>query len=215
MIDLYSHGSPNGHKISIALEELGLPYTIHQIDVFAGAGQDPQFLKVNPNGKVPAIRDTDTGQVITESNAILLYLADREGLLIPESGPERWRAIELLFFQAATVGPMFGQRAHFDIMAPETVPYAIQRYDTEAERILGLVDGMLNGRDHFLGSGFSVVDIAFFGWFFTARHMGYGWDSHPNIVTWFDRVAARPAVQRGVTLPSGLPDLPPRKSLAA
>lgn len=214
MIELYSHGSPNGHKISIALEELRLPYTVHQINVFAGEGQDPKFLAINPNGKVPVIRDTETGQVITESNAILLYLADKAGKLVPTKGSERWRAIELLFFQASAIGSMFGQRAHFTIMAPETLPYAMQRYLDEGERLHKLLDALLAGREYFLND-YSIVDIAHFGWFFTAVHMGFHFDNYPNLKAWYDRVGSRSAVQKGVTIPSDLPDLPPRKDLAA
>lgn len=215
MIELYSHGSPNGHKISIALEELGLAYKVHPVNVFAGEGQAPEYLKLNPNGKVPAIRDGDTGQVITESNAILLYLAEKAGKLVPQRGADRTKALELLFFQASTLGAMFGQRAHFGIMAPETIPYAIERYEAEGERLHQLVDGWLASGPFFLGEQYSIVDIAFFGWFFTASHMGFGFDAYPNLSAWFERVAARPAVARGVTVPSGLPDLPPRKNLAA
>ena len=179
MIELYSHGGPNGHKVSILLEELGLPYEPHDVNVFAGEGREEAFLALNPNGKVPVIRDTDTGRVLTESNAILLYLADRAGRLMP-AAPERWEAMELLFLQASGQGPMFGQRAHFDIMAPETVPYAIERYAAEGERLTALLDARLAGREWFQ-SDYSVVDIAFFGWSFTAAHMGYGLDGHPNL----------------------------------
>ena len=214
MIELHSYGGPNGHKVSILLEELGLPYEAHDVNVFAGEGQDRAFLALNPNGKVPVIRDTDTGQVLTESNAILLYLADRAGRMVPASGPERWEAVEFLFLQASGVGPMFGQRAHFDIMAPETVPYAIERYAAEGERLTALLEDRLRGRTWFL-TDYSIVDVAFFGWFFTAAHMGYGLDAHPNLRAWYDRVLARPAVRRGVAIPTGLPELPPRKSLAA
>lgn len=162
MIELYSDGSPNGHKISIALEELSTPYTVKSVSVFAGEGQAQEFLTINPNGKVPVIRDTTTGQVVTESNAILLYLADQAGKLIPSQGQERWRAVELLFFQASTLGPMFGQRAHFTIMASEAIPYAMQRYINESDRINRLVNDLLSNQPYFLND-YSIVDIAFFG----------------------------------------------------
>lgn len=214
MIELHSHGGPNGHKVTILLEELGIPYESHDVDVFAGEGQAPDFKRLNPNGKVPVIRDTDTGQVITESNAILLYLADKAGRLVPSDGAERWEAIELLFLQASGLGPMFGQRAYFDIMAPERIEHAIGRYLDEGERLNGLLDARLAGRDWFLAE-YSIADIAFYGWFFTAAHMGYGLDDHPHLAAWFERVGSRPAVRRGVTIPTGLPDLPLRKTLAA
>ena len=213
MIELYSHGSPNGHKVSIALEELELPYEVRGVDVFAGEGQSPDFKAVNANGKVPVIRDTDTDATIAESNAILMYLADKAGKLMP-MGDERWEAVELLFLQASAIGPMFGQRAYFDIMAPERVDHAIERYAAEGERLNALLDERLAGREWF-SSDYSIVDIAFYGWFFTATHMGYPIDRYSNLSAWYARVGERPAVQRGVTIPGGLPDLPPRKSLAA
>lgn len=213
MIELYSHGSPNGHKISIALEELGLPYMIEPINVFAGNQfKRPDFLKLNPNTKIPVIQDTETGLVLTESNAILLYLADKVGKLIPRQGPDRWRAIELLFFQAASIGPMFGQRAHFTINAPEAIPYAMKRYLNEGERLHGVLEQFLEGQTYFL-EDYSIVDIAHFSWMHTAVHMGFLFEDYPNIQSWYDRVAARPAVQRGISIPSSLPQLPPRKDL--
>ena len=213
MIELYSHGSPNGHKVSIALEELGLPCEVRGVNVFVGEGQSPDFKAISANGKVPVVRDTDTGRTIAESNAILMYLADKAGRLMP-AGDERWEAVELLFLQASAIGPMFGQRAYFDIMAPERVDHAIERYAAEGERLNALLDERLAGRTWFC-SDYSIVDVAFYGWFFTAVHMGYPIDRYPNLSTWYARTGERPAVRRGVTIPGGLPDLPPRKSLAA
>jgi GST-like protein len=210
MIELFSHGSPNGHKITIALEELALPYEITQVDVFAGEGQTPWFLEINPTGKIPVIRDRTNGAVVTESNAILLYLADKAGLLVPDAGRERARAIELLFLQASLVGPMFGQRSHFSLFTTETVPYAIRRYEAQAETIDALVNGLLRDRDYFLSSGYSIVDVAFIGWYHAAQKR-FPFAKHPHLQAWFDRVMARPAVRKGVTLPCGLPDLPARK----
>lgn len=213
MINLYSHGSPNGHKVSIALEELRLAYSIEQINVFAGDQFNrPDFLKLNPNAKIPVIQDTETGLVLTESNAILLYLADKVGKLIPQQGPERWRVVELLFFQAASIGPMFGQRAHFTINAPDAIPYAIKRYLNEGERLHGVLERRLEGRNYFL-EDYSIVDIAHFGWMHTAVHMGFLFENYPNLQAWYDRVAARPAVQKGINIPSPLPQLPLRKDL--
>ena len=213
MIELYSHGSPNGHKVSIALEELGLPYEVRGVNVFVGEGQSPDFKAISANGKVPVVRDTDTGRTIAESNAILMYLADKAGRLMP-AGDERWEAVELLFLQASAIGPMFGQRAYFDIMAPERVDHAIERYAAEGERLNALLDERLAGRTWFC-SDYSIVDVAFYGWFFTAAHMGYPIDRYPNLSAWYARTGERPAVQRGVTIPGGLPELPARKSLAA
>src|SRR5687767_632190 len=143
MIELFTHGSPNGHKVTIALEELALPYEVRPVNVFAGEGQRPEFLALNPAGKIPVIRDLDNGAVVTESAAILLYLADKAGRLVPASSLQRVRALELLFLQASLQGPMFGQRSHFSLFGPETVPYAIRRYEQQAEIIDALVDKLL------------------------------------------------------------------------
>lgn len=210
MINLYTHGSPNGHKITIALEELGTPYQIEVVDVFAGKGQAPSFLAINPTGKIPVIHDTDNGLVLTESNAILLYLADRAGRLVPADGLERVRALELLFLQASFVGPIFGQRSHFSLFTSEHVPYGIRRYEEQGDQVDGIVDRLLAGKEFFLSSGFSIVDIAFVGWYHAAHHR-FPFARHAHLQRWFDGVMARPAVARGVTLPSGLPVLPARK----
>jgi GST-like protein len=214
MIELYSHGSPNGHKITIALEELALPYEMKVVNVFAGEGRAADFLALNPAGKIPVIRDVETGVVLTESNAILIYLADKAGRLLPATGPQRLRAIELIFLQGSLVGPMFGQRSHFSIFAPESVPYAIRRYEEQGDIIDALVDGLLHGREYFLDTGYSVVDIAFLGWYHAASKT-FSFARHTNLQRWFERVMARPAVARGLGLPSGLPELPPRKRVPA
>lgn len=213
-LELFSFGSTNGHKVAIALEELGLPYEVHPVDVFAGEGRAPAFLALNPAGKIPVLRDREAELVLTESDAILLYLADKAGRLVPASGKERLRAIELLFLQASLQGPMFGQRMHFSVFAPQTVPYGIRRYEEQAERVDELVDHLLSERGYFLGADYSIVDIAFYAWYFASRSAGFAFDRHANLRAWFDRVGARPAVARGVTIPSSLPPLPPRKSAA-
>jgi GST-like protein len=214
MIELFTFGSTNGHKVAIALEELALPYEVRAVNVFAGEGQSPAFLAINPAGKIPVIRDLETGVVLTESNAILLYLADKVRCLVPPSGPERTRAIELLFLQASLQGPMFGQRMHFSLFAPEVVPYAIRRYEDQGNTIDHLVNDLLTGRSYFLGA-FSIVDIAFYGWYHAARWAGFTFDEHASLAGWFARVAARPAVSRGVVIPTALPQLPPRRPRTA
>ncbi|APR77004.1 Glutathione S-transferase [Minicystis rosea] len=211
MIEVFTHGSTNGHKVTIALEELGLPYEVRPVNVFAGEGRSPAFLALNPAGKIPVIRDHEADLVLTESDAILLYLADKAGRLVPPSGKDRIRAMELLFLQASLQGPMFGQRMHFSVFASETIPYGIRRYEEQGEIIDALVDHLLADRSYFLGSEYSIVDIAFYGWYFAARSAGFTFDARSNLRAWFDRVGARPAVARGVTIPSGLPNLPPRK----
>jgi GSH-dependent disulfide-bond oxidoreductase len=216
MIVFYGHGCPNPHKVAIALEELGLPYEARVVDVWAGGPFPPEVAAHNPNGKVPVILDTDTGQVVYESNAILLYLADKAGRLFPAQGPERWEAMQLLFLQAASVGPMFGRRAHFSLFAPEKPAYVVARYRQEGKRITRVLDGLLRDRDHFLaGHGFSIVDIAFFGWLWCSTRQGFALGGHPNLQRWFDRVAARPAVRRGVEIPLPLPDFGAARAAAA
>ena len=210
MIELYSFGSTNGHKISIALEELGLPYEVHPVNVFAGEGQTADFLALNPAGKIPVIRDGDL--VVTESCAILLHLADKAGRLVPRSGPERLRAIELLFLQASLQGPMFGQRMHFSVFADDVVAYGIRRYEEQGAIVEALADHFLRDQPYFLGSELSIVDIAFYAWFFAAQQAGFTFEQHEHLSAWFARLDARPAVQRGVTIPYPLPELlPPRK----
>jgi GST-like protein len=209
--ELFTFGSTNGHKVAIALEELGLSYDVRTVNVFAGEGRTTEFLAINPTGKIPVIRDRDADLVLTESDAILLYLADKAGSLVPTSGRERIRAIELLFLQASLQGPMFGQRMHFSVFSAETVPYGIRRYEEQGETIVRLVDHLLSGRSYFLGAEYSIVDIAFYGWYFASRAAGFDFDQHPNLKAWFERVSARPAVARGVTIPRPLPQLPPRK----
>ncbi len=205
MITLYAHGSPNPHKISIALEELGLAYETKIINVWEGEQFSPVFTALNPNGKVPVIVDHETGHTLYESNAILLYLAEKTGKLLPTEVQQRWKGIQLLFFQAASIGAMFGQRAHFSLFAPEKPTYAIERYLKEGDRLTAVLETLLTEREYFLDE-YSIVDIAHFGWLWCSTHQGFEIDAYPNLKNWFDRIAARPAVQKGVTVPLELPD---------
>jgi GST-like protein len=214
MIELYTHNTPNGHKISIALEELGLRYEVKRVNTFIGEQFAPEFVTLNPNAKIPVIVDTETGQTVYESNAILLYLAEKTARLLPTDPKGRFQAIQLLFFQAASVGPMFGQRAFFAYFAPEKVPFAAERYSKEAERLEAVMNRLLQDRDYFCGD-YSIVDIAFFGWVNTAVASFFMLDAHPNLKGWYERVAARPAVKRGVTIPEPLIDFTPFKQNAA
>lgn len=213
MIELYTHNTPNGHKISIALEELGLPYEVKRVDTFVGEQFSPEFVAISPNAKIPVIVDTDTGITVYESNAILLYLADKAGRLMPTDPKGRHEALQLLFFQAASVGPMFGQRAFFAYFSPEQVPFALDRYSREAARLEAVMDRMLQGRDHFCGD-YSVVDISIFGWVNTAVASFFPLSGHANLEAWYQRVAARPAVRRGVTVPAPLIDFGPLRRAA-
>ncbi|MBH8564653.1 glutathione S-transferase N-terminal domain-containing protein [Nostoc sp. CENA67] len=201
MIDLYTENTPNGYKISICLEELNLPYNVKVVNVRQGEQFKDEFLALNPNAKIPVIVDHETGQTIFESCAILLYLADKTGKLISTN---RWEAIQWLFFQAANIGPMFGQRAHFTFFAPEKISYAIERYTKESERLYGVLEGRLKKRDY-LCDEYSVVDIAHFGWIHTAKRMGFSFEQYPSLAAWYERIAARPAVAKGITIPAPLP----------
>lgn len=206
MITFHAYGAPNPHKVSIALLELGLEHEINVVEIWKGAGQTPEFLALNPNGKVPVIVDHDTGLTISESNAILLYLAEKTGKLLPTDPKLRQRALELLFFQASGVGPMFGQRAWFTLFAQEKVPYAIIRYRYEAERLTGVIEKLLqDGKPWFLGDDYSIVDIAFMGWIWTAVQMHFPIDDYPKLKAWFDRMLTRDAVKQGLVTPNPLP----------
>jgi len=205
MIDLYTFSTPNGYKISICLEELGIPYNIKTINVLQGEQFTQNFLSLNPNAKIPVIVDHETGLTIFESCAILLYLADKAGKLIPASGKARWEAIQWLFFQAASIGPMFGQRAHFEFYAPEKIPYAIDRYIKESERLYRVLEGQLGEREYICDE-YSIVDIAHFGWIHTVKHFfGINAEEFPKLTAWYDRIIDRPAVAKGVTISAPLP----------
>ena len=201
MIDLYSWPTPNGHKIHIMLEEVGLPYKVHGIDIGAGAQFDPAFLKISPNNRIPAIVDNDGpgGKPISvfESGAILIYLAEKTGKFMPKEPRGRYAVLEWLMFQMGGIGPMFGQANHFRAYAPEKIPYAIDRYTNEAKRLYGVLDRRLADHDYVAGD-YSIADIAIFPWMRYGDRRGVNVDDFPNVKRWFEAINARPAVQRGV-----------------
>ena len=201
MIDLYSWPTPNGHKIHIMLEEVGLPYKVHGIDIGAGAQFDPAFLKISPNNRIPAIVDNDGpgGKPISvfESGAILIYLAEKTGKFMPKEPRGRYAVLEWLMFQMGGIGPMFGQANHFRAYAPEKIPYAIDRYTNEANRLYGVLDRRLADHDYVAGD-YSIADIAIFPWMRYGDRRGVNVDDFPNVKRWFEAINARPAVQRGV-----------------
>ena len=208
MIELYTHATPNGHKVSILLEELGLPYRIHLVDLSKSEQFAPAFLAINPNGKIPAIVDADGpgGQPICvfESGAILVYLAEKTGSeLLPKESRARYATLQWLMFQMAGVGPMFGQAGHFTLYAKEQVPYGIERYSTEAKRILGVMDRQLAANPWIAGAHYSIADIAIFPWTNSALRIPTigTLDAWPNVVRWRADLLARPAVQRGLERP--------------
>ena len=208
MIELYTAATPNGHKISIALEELGLPFNVHHLSLSKNEQKQPDYLRLNPNGRIPTIIDRDNNDfVVFESGAILIYLAEKTASpLLPKDGPARAATLEWLFFQMASLGPMFGQLGHFVLYAPEQVPYAITRYTDEAKRILGVVEKRL-GEVEYLAGEYSIADIAAYPWVSVAQ-TAFGERNPelvkdlPNINAWVARLAARPAVERGMSVPA-------------
>jgi len=205
MITLYTWGTPNGRKVSIALEELGLPYEMQPIDITKKEQFAPAFLALNPNSKIPVIVDTEgpEGKPITliESGAILLYLAGKTGKLLPANLRDRLEAIQWLMFQMGSVGPMLGQVHHFLRFAPELIPYPIERYSKEAVRIYGVLNTRLSTHEWLAGAEYSIADIATFPWI--ARHDWQGIDlkRFPAVNRWYDNINTRPAVQRGMKVP--------------
>ena len=201
MIDVYSWPTPNGHKVHIMLEECGLPYTVHAVDIGAGGQFRPEFLAISPNNKIPAIVDSDgpDGKPIAlfESGAILLYLAGKTGRFLPADVRGRYVALQWLMFQMGSVGPMLGQAHHFRLYAPERIEYAVNRYTNEARRLYGVMDKRLAAAPYFAGE-YGVADVAIFPW--TRSHANQGVDlaDFPHVRRWFEAVGARPAVQRGV-----------------
>jgi GST-like protein len=205
VIDLYTWTTPNGRKVSIMLEELGLPYNVHPINIGQGEQFKPEYIKINPNSKIPAIIDSDgpDGEPIAlmESGAILIYLAGKSGQLFPDSTRGKYDVLQWLMFQMGGVGPIFGQVHHFLRAAKEPVPYAIERYTRETRRLYGVLNDRL--KDHeYLADGYSIADIATYPW--VAR---YEWhktnlEDFPDVKRWFDAISARPAVQRGMKVPA-------------
>jgi GST-like protein len=203
MIDLYYWPTPNGHKITILFEELALPYRIVPVDIGKGDQFTSEFLKIAPNNKMPAVIDSDgpDGKPLSifESGAILLYYAEKHRRLIPQDVRGRVAVLEWLFFQMASVGPMLGQTHHFRFYAPEPIPYAINRYTNEATRLYRVIDDRLADRP-FIAGDYSIADIAIFPWLRPWERQGQKLDDHPNLKRWFEAMAARPAVQRGLAV---------------
>ena len=202
MIEVYSWATPNGHKVHIMLEECGLPYRVHAVDIGAGDQFKPEFLAISPNNKIPAIVDPDgpDGTPITmfESGAILLYLAAKTGQFLPTDLRDRYRVLEWLMFQMGGVGPMLGQTHHFRIYAPEKIDYAIDRYTNEAKRLYGVMNKQLARHKYIAGDQYGIADIAIFPWLRSWRNQGIEWTDYPHLKGWFDEIGHRPAVMRGV-----------------
>ncbi len=200
MIDLYTWTTPNGRKVSIALEELGLPYTSHAIDITKDEQFAPDFLKISPNNRIPAIIDRDNNMSLFESGAILIYLGDKTGKLLPKDGEKRYRVIEWLMWQMGGVGPMIGQAHHFLRQNPGKAPYAEERYHKEALRLYGVLDRRLEGRD-FVADDYSIADIAIWPWIARFEWHRVDLNQFPNVKRWYVSIAKRPAVQKGYQVP--------------
>jgi len=204
MIELYTWGTPNGQKVSITLEEVGIPYNVHAVNLAKNEQKTPEFLRINPNGRIPAIVDTEgpggKPLPVFESGAIMIYLADKYGKLLPRDPVRRVEAIEWLMFQMAGVGPMFGQLGWFKRNAPDN-QQGITRYTDETIRLAGVLDQRL-GESEYLAGEYSIADIANFTWVAILGFFNLTLDKTPNLQRWRDAIAARPAVQRGLKVPA-------------
>lgn len=206
MIDLYTAATPNGHKVSIMLEETGLPYRLNHIDLGKREQTTPEFLEINPNGRIPVIVDRDEGDfAVFESGAILVYLAERTGQLLPSDTKGRSLALQWLMLQMSGVGPMMGQAVVFQQYFPEKLPSVIARYTNECRRLLGVLDARL-GQAEYLAGDYSIADIATFPWVRLHDRLGLDIDGHDHLRRWLAAIAARPAVERGVARPPMLSD---------
>ena len=204
MIDLYTWPTPNGHKLHIMLEETGLDYTVIPIDIGAGDQFDPDFLKISPNNKMPAMVDRDgpggAPYAMFESGAMLIYLAEKCGRFMPQETRARFDVIKWLMFQMGHIGPMLGQAHHFRAYAPEPIPYAIERYTNEAARLYKVLDVRLGEASYLAGDDYTIADMAVFPWLRSHERQGQDLADFPNVKAWFETIAARPAVERGVAV---------------
>ena len=213
MLEVYSWPTPNGHKVHIMLEECGLPYKAIPVDIGAGDQFKPGFLKISPNNKIPALVDPDgpDGKPIAlfESGAILLYLAAKTGKFLPKTDRGKYEVLQWLMFQMGGLGPMLGQAHHFRIYAPEKIEYAIKRYSNEAKRLYSVLNQQLAKHKYIAGNQYTIADIAIFPWLRRWEIQGIDWADYPHLKKWFDTLAMRPAVKRGVEVLTGLrkPDL--------
>ena len=204
MIELHTWSTPNGRKVSVMLEEVGLPYSVHPVNITKDEQFRPEFLAISPNNRIPAIVDPDGpgGKRLSlfESGAILIYLAEKTGKLIPKDAGARYTALQWLMWQMGGLGPMLGQTHHFLRAAPEQVPYAINRYKTETRRLYGVLDKRL-GEAEYLAGEYSIADVASYPW--VARHEWHQVElaDFPNVRRWYDAIGARPAVERGMKVP--------------
>ncbi|WP_130620804.1 glutathione binding-like protein [Dyella amyloliquefaciens] len=211
MIELHYWPTPNGHKITLFLEESGLPYTISPVNIGKGEQFQPSFLAISPNNRMPAIVDTapaDGGDPISvfESGAILQYLAEKSGRFLPADVREKNTVLEWLYWQVGGLGPMLGQNHHFNRYAPEKIPYAIDRYINETRRLYGVLNKRLEGRAFIAGSDYSIADMAAYPWIVGYENQGMRLEDFPQLKTWFEAIRARPATQRAYALGEQIKD---------
>jgi GST-like protein len=201
MIECWTWSTPNGHKVHIALEEMGLPYKVVPVAIGKGEQFKPEFLAITPNHRIPAIVDPDgpggTPLKLFESGAILIYLAEKTGTFLAKGGAERYLALQWLMFQMGGVGPMFGQFGHFNNYAPEKIPYAIERYQNEVRRLHGVLEKRLAGSAYLAGAEYSIADMATWPWLRNPAGRNIDLAEYPNVRRWYEAIEARPAVQRG------------------
>jgi GSH-dependent disulfide-bond oxidoreductase len=207
MIDLYTWTTPNGRKISIALEELGLPYNVHSIDISKDEQFAPAFLQISPNNRIPAIVDRDNNMTLMESGAILIYLAEKTGKLMPKDPEGRYRTIEWLMWQMGGIGPMLGQVHHFVKYNRGKAPYAEERYTKEAKRLYGVLDRRLQNNEYMAGD-YSIADIATWPWISRFEWQEMDLNEFPNVKRWYLAIASRPAVQKGYQVPKNMGPVP-------
>ena len=208
MIDLYTWTTPNGRKVSIMLEEIGLPYQVISIDITKDRQHEADFLKISPNAKIPAIVDHDAGMSLMESGAILIYLAEKTGKFLPGKGAARARTIEWLMFQMGGVGPMLGQAHHFVKFNPGVSKYATDRFSKEATRLYAVMDKRLADTPYLAGNEYSIADIATWPWVSRFEWQEIDLAKFPNLCRWYEEIAQRAAVQRGYVVPHKVTDIP-------
>ena len=202
MIDLYTWSTPNGRKVSIMLEEIGLAYEVHAINITKDEQFEPEFLEISPNNKIPAIVDNKSGLALMESGAILLYLARKAGQFLPASGDEYWRTIEWLMWQMGGAGPMLGQAHHFVHFNPGKSNYAAERYSNEAKRLYEVLDRRLGNNEYLAGGEYTIADVATWPWIARFEWQGVDFNDYPNALRWYRQIAERPAVKRGFVVPN-------------
>jgi GST-like protein len=207
MIDLYTWSTPNGRKVSILLEELGLDYTVHSVDIGAGDQNTPEFLKIGPNNKIPVIFDHDTGMSLMESGAIMVYLAEKHHRFLPKNNPERAAVMEWLMWQMGGLGPMLGQAHHFLHFNPGKSGYAEIRFRNEVARLYGILDKRLEGR-HYICDDYSIADMACWPWVSRYEWQRINLAEYPNVRSWYNRLLTRDAVQKGYHVPKKTNEIP-------